>query len=220
MTFGDLIRETRELELRSQAFKSDVKGWLNRAHRQIAQRRDWSWMHERLSVTILANATSATISTRFKSLAREKSPISYTAPGQAFPAPVTILSRAELERMSPGGCGYIVNTSGYWSPYYVFLERNGATWTINVPPQFPYTTDATYAVSCYLFPADLDAGDDSTPLTQDAELAEAMINWVKWKALPKADPEGAAAKEAFEDAVRTACITDARQVLSGRSIHW
>lgn len=221
MNLSQIIREVGELNLRDQAFQSDIRPWVNRGQRVIAERRNWTWMHDRIDATITAGNTSANLPSTFKQLSTERSPITFTAPNQAFPTPVHVKSREELERMSPGQFGNVVNASGAWTPFYVFIEKNsGGLWTINVPPQFPYVNDSTYAVSCFLFPADLSLGTDHNDLTDSGELCEALMNWIKWKALPKTDPEGAASKAAFEEGIERAAIIDARQRIGGRQVHW
>jgi hypothetical protein len=220
-TLADLTREIGEMEIRGNPFKTDVKGWVNRAIRAIAERREWTWMHSRQSVTILAGATSANLSARFKCLDSQRSPVTFTAPGANFPTPVFVKTRAELERMNPGAFGNVVNASGAWSPFYVFIEKNDdGLWTINVPPMLPYATAATYAISCFLYPEELTAGDDTNGCTNNGELAEAIIMWCKWKALPKSEPESQAARATFNDIIQTQAVADARSTLLGRTVQW
>lgn len=221
MNLSQLVREIGELNLRGQNVQSDIKGWINRAQRAIAERRSWTFMHDRLSVTIVAGTTSASLPSNFKEPSPEKSPITFTAPNQAYPTPVHVRSREELERMTPGQFGNVVNASGAWTPFFVFFEQDaGGLWSLNVPPQFPYVADCTYALSAFMFPADLAAGTDHNGFTDSAELSEAIINWIKWKALPKTDPEGQASKQAFEETMQSYAVADARRKLSGRSLHW
>lgn len=174
---------------------------------------------------MLANATSVNLPTTFKELAPEKSPITFTDPTLSqFPRPVQIRSRAELEAMAPGYQAYVTNSpAGYGTPYYVFLEQNdNGRWTLNIPAAYPVLTNITYVVSCYLFPADLSLGTDTSAVTTDAELAEALINWVKAKAFTAEnalDPQGAACMALYEQAVQRAMSQDARRRLAGRPVH-
>lgn len=223
MTLSDLIRESGELGARSDRIKSDLKGWVNRGQRAICQRHNFSWMHSQQSVTITAGNTSANLPATFKELSAARSPITYTAPASQFPTPVNVLSRAELERMPPGASGNVVNASGSWSPFYVFLEKNdGGLWTINIPLGFPVATAVSYALSCYLFPADLSLGTDHNTLTDDTELAEALINWTRSKAYLSQDPPDAQSAQIvqaeYENTVRRAIGQDARKVLAGRRL--
>lgn len=225
MTRADLVREIGELAARGVRIQSDIAGWLNKGQRIIAQRANWTFLHDIQSVTVTSGAVSANLPTNWKELGPEKSPITYTDPTNSqFPRPVIVKSRAELEAMSPGFYGYVTNApSGYGSPVYVFLEQNaGGRWTINLPTGFPILTDITYRLSCYLFPADLSLGTDHNGLTDDGELSEALINWVKCKAIgivDLTDPQVALAEQAYEKAVRRALGQDARRRIAGRSLH-
>lgn len=224
MTRSDLIREIGEMGCRSQRVQNDIAGFLNRAQRSIAQRRNWTWMHSRQTATILAGTTSIALSTRFKELAPEKSPVTYTAPNASYPVPVHVKSRAELEAMTPGAISAVTNANGYWSPYYVFIEQNdGGTWTLNTPAGYTHATDAAYTLSCFLYPADLALGTDSNGMTTDADLIEALI--AKTKALAyfsedTTDPRGMAAQAQYEAHLARAATEDARRRLAGRRLHW
>lgn len=223
MTKSDLIREIGELGARSPRILSDLAGWLNRGQRAIAQRRNWSFLHSITSVTITSGTTSAALPATFKELAPQQSPITYTSPTAQFPTPVHVKSRAELERMTPGVSAYVANYQGGYSPFYVFLESGPTGWTINSPQGYPQAANATYALSCFLFPADLSLGTDHNALTDDAELAEALIEWVKAKAFlaeDSTDPRGIASQQLFEQHLRTAAAQDARKNLAGRAIRF
>lgn len=220
VTLSDLIREIGELGARSPAVKTDVRGWINRAQRAVAQRHNWTFLHSIVDVAIASNATSATISTRFKALSEEPNPVTYTAPTAQFPVPVTIKSRGELDGMTPGFDNRIVNASGYWSPFVLFLENNAGAWTLNRPQGYTHTENSTYHVSCYLFPVDLSAGTDSNAITTDGELSEAIVAWVISKALlaeDYTDPKGMAARQDYEARIKTAIAQDAQRRLTGRA---
>lgn len=226
MTLSDVIRETFELGARSQRIQSDGKAWVNRGQRAIAQRRNWCFMHSQQTLTMLASATSVNFPANFKELAPEKSPITFTDPTLSqFPRPVQIRSRAELEAMAPGYQAYVTNSpAGYGTPYYVFLEQNdNGLWTLNIPAAYPVLTNISYVCSCYLFPADLALGTDHSAVTDDAELCEALINWIKWKSFSAENalnPEAEACRALYEQATLRAISQDARKRVAGRPLHW
>lgn len=55
---AEIIREVGELGARSRAVQGDIKGFANRAQRTIAQRRNWSFMHDIRGVTITTGSSS------------------------------------------------------------------------------------------------------------------------------------------------------------------
>jgi hypothetical protein len=224
MTFSDLIREAGEMGARMNSVQSDIRPFILRAIRQIAQRHNFTWMHSRQTATITSGTTSANLHARFKELTPEASPITYTAPTAQFPTPVIVKTREELERTGPGINNLTVNASGYWSPFYVFLEQNdGGLWTINTASGYTQPEAATYSYSCYLFPADLSAATDTNGVTNDAELAEASVFLAVAMALLKqdaSDARGIAAQQAAEPHIRRAISQDAHRRLAGRIIRW
>lgn len=225
MTLEQLTREIGELSVRNERVKSDVKGWINRAQLAICERRNWNFMHSQQSVTIASGQTSGNMPANFKELAPERSPIIFTAPGMAFPTPVRVMSRAQLDQIAPYWSNfYTSNSSGYWTPFYVFIERDdGGLWTINVPVTYPAAQNATYNVSCYLYAAPLVLATDSNGLTASSELCEALIKWVAAKAYQMddpTDPKGAASMALYNEHIERASIHDARQRIAGRPMHW
>lgn len=226
MTLSQIIREVAELSLPGKAIQSDVKGWTNRAQQIIARRHPWTFLHDIIEIVLPANQFSVDLPANFWRLASETSPISYIDPTTqpSSPIPVKVRSRAELERMSPAFNSLITGSpSGYGTPAYVFLERNDGQWTLNTLPGYPITTGVTFRLSCFLLPEDLSAGADSSPITDDPELGESLLNWVRSKAYAAADPTDAragAAMALYEQGVRTAIGQDARNRIAGRAIHF
>lgn len=214
MNLSYLVREAGELGARMQSVQSDIKPWVNRAMRQIAQRHNFSWMHSRQTATIATGQSSANLHARFKELTPELSPITYGT------VPVEVTTREAVERYSPGLIGVTVTTSSY--PYRVFLEQNdGGLWTISTG--YPQTENATYTYSCFLYPADLALGTDSNGITADGELSEACVFLAVAMALLKndaTDPKGIGAKQAAEPHIKRAISQDAHKKLSGRVLRW
>lgn len=224
MTLSDMVREAGELGARMNSVQSDIKPWIQRAMRQIAQRHNFTWMHSRQFATIATGTTSTALHPRFKELTPELSPITYTSPTAQFPTPVRVKTREELERTGPGVDNLTVNASGYWSPFFVFLEQNdGGPWTINTASGYTQAEDATYAYSCFLFPTDLTLGTDTNAITNDGELAEATVFLAVAMAILKrdaSDPQGIAAKREAETYIKRAISQDAHRKLSGRALRW
>lgn len=222
MTLADIIREVGELAARSVSIQSDLKPWVNRAQRAIAQRRNWTFMHSQQSVTIPSGSSSAEISPAFKELSAEKSPITYTSSAAAFPTPVRVRSRQELEATAPNLNNVVTNAASTFTPFYVFLEQNdGGRWTINLPAGYTHSENAIYSISCYLFPDELVKGTDHNAITDDAELQQAIVSLTTAIALRSQDPESTraeAARQQAERSIQLAIAQDARKRLAGRAI--
>lgn len=218
-----ILTEIGELGCRNPKIQQNLLGWVNRAQRSIAQRRNWTWMHSQQTATITAGNTSANLSARFKELSPERSPITFTAPGATSPTPVQIKSRAELEGLAPGADA-VVTAGNYYSPYYVFLEQNDAgLWTINTAAGYIHAANSTYAISCYLYPADLSAAAPTNALTDDADLVEALIAKTRSMAYlseDSADQRGIAAMQQAQTHIAVAAVADAHRRLAGRRLHW
>jgi hypothetical protein len=95
---SDLIYEVGELGLRNVRLESDYIRFINRAIKRIATRRNWSFLHDRIQATIAANTTSVPLPANFKCLAPELSPITVNNDCGGLSRPVTVLTRAEIER--------------------------------------------------------------------------------------------------------------------------
>lgn len=181
-------------------------------------------MHNRTQFVITAGATSVSLGATFKELSAEKSPITYTNPTSGISVPVEVKSREEIERSG------IFLVAPYFTPRpntlpisYVFLEQNGSGWTLNTPAQFPNSTDITYNVSGYFFPSALALGTDTNFITNDGDLAEALVNRMRHLAYFAEDPtdaRAAASLQAYEEHYKRAAIADERRKLGGRAVRW
>lgn len=219
MTLADIIREVGELGVRSAALESDYRNFVNRAQRQIAERNNWSFMHSIQTAVILTGTTSIALSTRFKELAPEKSPVTYTDTGEGRQVPVIVMSRAEIDRLNRrGGFPYIRPT------VYVWIEQvDDGTYKLNIPAPNPASNDVTFQLACYLFPADLALGSDTNGMTTGGELTQALISKTKELAYFSEDPtdeRGIAANKLYEYHVKQAAQQDSRRKLAGRNLRW
>jgi hypothetical protein len=221
MTLSDLIYNVGEVGLNKPYLDNDLKGFINRAMKAIGQRRDWSFLHDQISVVIPAGQTSVALPDNFKQLAPEKSPVTYTDNSTGRNVPVTVKSRAEIERYN-----YCL---GY--PYsrpitVVYIEitasgTNAGKWTLNLPVADPNLQDITFNVSCFTLPTPLVLGTDSNAMTNHGELGEAIINKAKalaYFAEDPSDPKGVAANALYESHYKTAAYSDARQQIVGQSV--
>ena len=222
MNLSDIIYEVGELGLQNARLDNDYRNFVNRAIKAIAMRRNWTFMHDRIQVTVPAGQTSVVLPATFKQLAVEKSPITYTDDATGRNIPVLVKTRAEIERQ-----GYAI---GY--PYsrplcQVFLELNASgtnpgLWVLNLPNADPNTQDVTFTISCFTLPVALVLGSDSNAMTNHGELADAIINKTKSIAYfseDTTDKRGVEASRLYEVAYRTACYEDATQATGGQSIH-
>ena len=228
MTLSDIIYEVGELGLKNARLDADYKGFVNRAVRAIAMRRNWTFLHERLSVTMTAGTVTAPLvsavsGATFKQLSTEQSPVTYTCPTQGIDIPVWVRSREEIERRIH------ILSYPYSKPLTtVFLELNtnsgpnAGVWTINLPKPFPETTNITFNVSCFTIPAPLSAGGDSNAITNHPELVEAVINRTRsiaYFAEDTTDKRGISAMLLYENSYKLAAHEDALVSLGGQSIH-
>ena len=226
MTLSEIIYECGELGVKSIRVNSDWKRFVNRAMRQIANRRNWSFMHDQRTATIVAPSLSVSLGKTFKQLSSEKSPVSYQDPStpNQFPIPVEVISRARADRM-----GYNPAITPFPSQLnafplrYVFIERNMSAneWQMFLPQQYQTYPTVTFNISAYYYPDDLDLGDDRNGLTDHGDLCEALINLTKalaYLAEEVDDPKGKAAYELYELAMKHAFYNDSSQVYGGRSL--
>ena len=63
MTISELIYIVQELGVKSVRLDSDVRGFINRAQRQIAQRRNWSFMHAQQPFSVPGTTIALTSNT-------------------------------------------------------------------------------------------------------------------------------------------------------------
>src|SRR5580693_6413475 len=184
MTLGEIIFECGELGNQSPRVEIDWKRTINRAMRRIAQRRNWSFMHDQRQVTILQNTLSAALDKNFKQLSSEKSPISYLDPTTTYqlPIPCEVISRARANRMgyNPWFAPYPVQLNAF-PLRYVYVEKNGpnGAWMLYIPQQYVANPTVTFNVSGYYFPTDLRNSDDHNGFTDHSELCDAIINLSK-----------------------------------------
>lgn len=226
MNLADIIEECAGLGVKSPRLDVYWKSFVNRAQRQIAQRRSFSFMHDQRQVTINQGSFSADLDPTFKELSSEKSPVSYqdqTVP-YVMPIPCEVISRARADRM-----GY----NPYVTPFptllnafplrYVFIERNGPNglWKLFLPQQYQTSPSVTFTVSGYYYPADLILGSDTSGVTEHPDLCEAIINLTKalaYRSEEVDNPKALAAYQLYEQSYRHAAYTDQAQRFAGRSL--
>lgn len=221
MILGDILLEVGEICVHDAKLEINIRSYVNRAIRYIAQRRNWSGMFDWSQVTLLAGNFSVTMPDTFKELGREASPISFNY-GQ-YRLPVNVLTRSQIESF---GVWPFVNgplsmpiPGSYVPIQVVFMERRGpgGPWTLNIPPQFSATQNQTYNVQGYYYPSDLAQASDSNFFTTQPEIVEAVIAKAKSIAFFAQDPtsdKGEAARKQFEDLYVTALYSDASQAMS------
>lgn len=225
MTLFDVIQEVGELSLRSPRTEINVRGYVNRAIKAIAQRKNWTFMHNISQVTIPSNQTSVVMPATFKQLSEQNSPISFEY--GLYRLPVTVTTRSQIE-----ACGLwpLMNgplstplPGGYLPIRVVFMERDGpgGMWTLNVPPQFILTQNMTFWVQGYYLPTDLVSAGDTNAFLEQGELIEAVIARAKaigFFAEDPTNPKGAAAMQQFEMHFQNAAYSDVAQLYSGVSL--
>lgn len=224
MTLEDLIREVGYSSKDSQV-QQDLKGFVNRAIRTIAERANFSSMHDRRPVTIAPGFSSTPLGVGFKQLSEETSPISFQYGTYFLSVLVTSRARVELAGIYPFPNGPMsFPVPGGYMPYrVVFLERNGpgGQWSLNIPSQFNSTLPSVFWISAYWYPYPLVKGDDTNPMTMDGNLSEAIIRLAAHYAFRSVDPtdkRGDAAKEQAEEAIARAMYTDVFISMGGRAM--
>lgn len=224
MTCSDLTREISELGVRNGRFDMDYRGWINRAQKTIASRRNWTFMHNRGQFTIPSGSTSVSLGSTFKQLSSEQSPVSYTY--GIYNLPVYVASREEIEGRGiwpwTNGPTFQPTPGGAWPIRVVFIEQNsGGNWTINIPPQFAPQLDLTFNVSAYFYPADLALGTDHNALTDNGFLGDALLNLVKsiaYSSEDSTDKRVMGCRALYEDYFNQAAYEDAARQYSGRTL--
>lgn len=225
MTLSEVIYECGELGNQSIRVESDWKGFVNRAQRRIAQRRNFTLLHDYRPVTVASGQTSVLLGRNFKQLSEEESPVSFNY-GQ-YQLPVKVTSRARIQGLGfwplQNGPLCLPAPYGYIPIQVVFLERNGpgGQWQLCIPPQYSVTTNLVFNISAYWFPEDLNLGDDHNALTDHGDLCEALINLTKamaYFAEETDNPKGTAAMALYEQAFESACYSDVAQSMGGRTL--
>jgi len=224
MNLEDILREVR-YAVKSQQTLNDLKGMANRAIRTIAERANWSSMHDLRPITIPSGYSSAPMGPLFKQLSTEQSPVSFTYGNYRLSVEVSSRSRIELAGIwpFPNGPFSFPVPGGFMPVRVVFLERNGpgGQWMLSVPPQFSITQDAVFNVQAYWYPAPLVKGTDTNPFTEDGNLSDAIMMMTRAYALRAEDPSSEvalAAKTEAEEAITRAMYSDAAISMGGRNL--
>lgn len=224
MDLESLVREVR-YSVKSAQLQQDLKGMVNRAIKTIAERRNWSAMHDLRAITIPSGYSQTSLGSDFKQLSEEESPVSFTYGNYRIAVQVTSRSRIELAGIWPfpnGPLSFPV-PGGFMPVRVVFLERNGpgGEWTLNVPPQFSITQPAVFNVQAYWYPAVLVKGSDTNPFTMDGNLSDAIMMLARAYAYRSEDPtdeRGAAAKEEAEESIVRAMYAESAIAMGGRNL--
>lgn len=210
-----------------------MKRFVNRAVRAIANRKNWTFLHSERTYIMQAGDTEVSMGPDFKELSNEESPISVSyqsGSNQVFRLPVRVLSREEVERQLywPWINQYLNQPvpGGYVPIRVVFMERNSSghgagVWRLKIPPQFYVTSESPYNVSGFYYPAALVLPTDTNPITEDPDLADAVVNYakyLKYAAVDETSKQAMAAKAMFDDHFKEADYTDEWVKYAGRSI--
>lgn len=224
MNLADIVREA-SYGIKDSQVQLDIKGFANRAIRTIAERANWTSMHDRRPAIIPSGFQNVSLGAQFKQLSTEESPISYSYGNYELAVQVTSRSRIQLAGIwpFPNGPFSMPVPGGYMPVRVVFLERDGpgGQWKLWVPPQFPITQDAVFQIQAYWYPDPLVKGDDRNPMTDDGNLGEAIIRLTAayaFRAVDPTDPKGDAAKAQAEEAITRAIYSDVAISLGGRAL--
>lgn len=224
MTLEDLIREVSYSSKDAQV-QLDLKSFVNRSIRTIAERFNFTAMRDRRLVVIPSGFSSQKLGAEFKQLISEDSPVSFVYGNYELAVQVTSRQRIQLAGIWPfpnGPLSFPV-PGGYMPIRVVFLERNGpgGLWTLNIPSQFSITQPAQFWVTAYWYPYPLVKGDDENAMTRDGNLSEAIIRLASsyaFRAVNPTDPRGDAAKAQAEEAITRAMYTDVFVSMAGRAM--
>lgn len=231
MTLSDILQEVGEIDTAiakggalDGRMNTSLRNMVNRAQRAICRRRNWNFMRDRRTATVASGNTSCNLGDAFKELSSEQSPVSYTY--GVYNLPVLVTSREALEARGIwpwlDGPFFIPIPGGVWPIRTVFIEGTSAGWTLNIPVQFAPTTDVVFNISAFYYPADLILATDHNQLTDDGELAEALLHKTRAIAYAAADPSDkrvAAAEQIYEQRFISACYSDGHQTYAGRTLH-
>lgn len=223
MTLEDIVREC-SYGVKDSQVQLDIKGMINRAIRTIADRWNWTSIHDRRIVIVPAGSSKQSIGKDFKQLSQEMSPVSFVYGLYELPVQVTSRERIQLAGIwpFPNGPFSLPVPGGFMPVRVVYLERNGpgGLWVLATPPQFAITQPAQFWISAFWYPAPLVKGTDENPMTNDGNLSEAIIRLAACYAFRSVDPtdkRGDAAKEQAEEAITRAIYSDASIGGAGRS---
>jgi hypothetical protein len=224
MNLTQLLFEVGELRSPTgDALRTNVKAMLNRAQKSMCERRSWSFMRDRIQVTIPAGQTYVGLPGEFKSLCEERWPVAYSGTDNQR-IPVTVSSRSEIENLTytPGVSSL---ATGNLPIYYCFVEQTGpgGDWTFNIPSLYTPTEDVIFTISAYLYPQDLASGVDHNNLTDHGDLGDALINLTKamcYMATDPLDPRAQACLAEYERRFKIATYSDETRKLGGRATRW
>lgn len=223
VNLADIIREAGYSAKDSQV-QQDLKNFVNRSIRLIAERFNFTAIRDRRLVVIPSGFSSQKLGAEFKQLGMEDSPVSFTYGQYQLPVLVTSRERIQLAGIwpFPNGPFSFPVPGGYMPVRVVYFERNGpgGQWTLNTPPQFAITQNAEFWVTAYWYPFPLVKGEDTNPMTEDGNLSEAIVRLTvhyAFRAVNPTDPRGDAAKEQAEEAITRAIYSDAAISGAGRS---
>ncbi len=225
MTLNQITIRVGEKGVKSPTLDSDFKDFINEAMREVADRRLWTFMHNRTTATIASGQTSVPLGATFKQLGQEESPISFDYGNYSLPVRVVSRERIEQAGIWPwqNGPFNLSIPGGYMPTLVVFLEKNGpgGQWTLNVPPQYQVTQNAVFNISGFYYPTPLALGDDHNAFTDDSNLAQAIINIAKelaYTAEESDNPKAQFARALAEKAIERALYADGQAQYSGRTM--
>ena len=200
-----------------------MKAWINRAQRTIAERRDWTFMHDTIEVIVPANETRGRLGGDFKALDLENSPVTYRRGTNITRYPIEVASRAEAERRYIGFPNATTSSRGYAPIACVFIEAStDGVWSLNVPEISTPTDAVTFRVSGYFYPPALIGPHDETAITRHGDLCEALIARTKVIGYSTDDPTDKRAQACAQDYelhMKRAIYSDASRKTAGRTIH-
>lgn len=226
MTLEEIIYEVMEVGVKSAVTDQRARQYINRAQRWVCDKWNFTWMFNRVQVTIPSGYTSTKLDANFKQLNNEQSPVSFQY--GPYPLPVVVTSRAKIE--SYGIFPWLETQftyplpGGYLPIRVVFLEQDGpgGQWTFNIPPQYSITGPAVFNVSAFWYPSPLEQGSDSNAMTLDGDLQDALINRAKaiaYNAEEVDNPKGAAAQALAEASLTRAKYADSERRFGGRQCY-
>lgn len=227
MVLEDLVREV-SYGVPDDFLKNDLKPVVNRAMRMIAQRNNWTFLHDRRQTVMLSGTTTTNLPATFKCLSSEQSPVSYAY--GIYNLPVQIVSREQIEAWGtwpwPLDLLTAIPAPGTTCPARVmFMERNaGGVWSINLPPQFTATQNLTFNISAFFLPEDLTRGQDSNAMTNHGDLGDGIVNLAKsiLYGMNLRVKENVAAMDSaramYEQNYNSAIYSDAAQQFTGRAL--
>ena len=222
MTLEQITQEILDSGIDGSKVSQSLKLWINRAIGNIATRNNFNCLRNLTAFTIAAGNNSVTL-TNFKALGPEKSPVSTVLPGQSLPYPVQVISRSSSEEHAPGWMGFATIPTGTAPLQFVYIENAQAVWKLFIPANFRATSDLTFTLDAYFYPAALATSADNNGVTNHPILCESVVHMVKAMCYRNEDPSDKRIVALNNEAgalIRTAVHQDALAKLSGRSLHF